>query len=219
MYDLEDALAAIPLFARVPARDVRASAPLWLQTTIVAGDVLWAEGAEADGVAVVVRGELVARVAGAEVGVVGPGELVGEATAFLGELRRGATLSARTETTCVCLSGVGLQQLREQRSGVYAALLSRALVTLSRRVRATDHRVGELASGEVEAPTRAETTAMARLWKALRPGGPKSACPLLSPLLRRRPTLEHVDEAVLRALVQAFRPAPIEEGGVFLQEG
>lgn len=219
MYELEDALVAIPLFARVPGRDVRASAPLWSQVTIAPGDALWSEGDPADGLAVVIRGELVVRVEGAEVGVVRAGELVGEATAFLGELRRGATLSARTDATYLWLPEEGLRLLRQHRSGVYAALLSRALSTLSRRVRATDRRVGELAEGEVVAPSRAETTTMARLWKALRPGPPKSACPPLAPLLRGRAAFDDLDEAALAVLVRAFRPVAIEEGGVLFLEG
>lgn len=219
MYDLADALVAVPLFARVAAREVRDSAELWTQRPLVFGDFLWEEGDDADGIAVLVRGELAVIVEGAEVGRVRAGELVGEDSGFLGEPKRTATLLASRASTVLRLPGAGLRLLRQTRSGVYAALLSRALITLVARVRATDRRVGELAEGALVAPTRAESSAMARLWRALRPGPPKSACPPLAPLLRGQFSLQEVEDGVIEGLTAAFRPVPIEEGGVLFLEG
>jgi CRP-like cAMP-binding protein len=216
---IADELATIPYFSRVPARDVRASAPLWEQVALGAGEILWHQNAPVDALAILLFGELVAELDGVAVGRVLPGELLGEASAFFAGTARSATLRARVASQVAALSVPSLHTLRWQRSAVYDALLDQALLTLVRRVAATNVRIAQAATGRVAAPARTEPSALVRLWKTLRPGGPSGPCPPIEPLLRRQPGLAEVDGETLAAIAQAFVAEPLQEGQIVFLEG
>jgi CRP-like cAMP-binding protein len=216
---ISDELSTLPFFRRVAAADVRASAPLWSEVALQPGEVLWHAGGNVDELGVAVIGELVAEVDGVEVGKVLPGELCGEASAFFAGNLRSATLRARTQAQVLTLGTSALRTLRWQRSPVYEALLEQAMLTLVRRIRATDVRIAQVARGSSSAPSRQEPSALVRFWKSLRPGGPSGACPPLEPLLRRQIGLKDVDATVLQAIGQGFVAEPVEEGQILFLEG
>ncbi|MES2644794.1 MAG: cyclic nucleotide-binding domain-containing protein [Myxococcota bacterium] len=219
MGTIADELAIIPFFRKVPPQQLRASAPLWEQHSLVPGEVLWDIGGEVDALAVLVLGELSAEVDGTVVGRVLPGELLGEASAFFASATRSATLRARTTSQVLTLSVASLHTMRWQGNSVYDALLEQGLVTLVRRIGATNVRIAQVATGGVAAPARTEPSAFVRFWKALRPGGPAGACPPIEPLLRRQPGLSDISGEVIGALAQGFVAEPVEEGRILFLEG
>lgn len=219
MGSIADELVTIPFLAKASAPALRASAPLWDEVSLEAGEVLWDEGAAVDELGVVVVGELVAEIGGVEVGRVGPGEICGEAAGFFEGTVRTATLRARGVAQVLTLSTAALRTLRWQRSRVYETLLEQALLAAVRRVKATDQRIARIAQGSLTAPSRQEPSVLVRLWRTLRPGGPTGPCPALEPLVRRLPGLRAIDGESLAALSQAFVAEPMEEGGVVFLEG
>ena len=60
---------------------------------------------------------------------------------------------------------------------------------------------------------------LARMWRKLRPGGPKVDCPSLMPLLRDLPHLQTAPAEVLEALTGLFHAQPVEEGEILCLEG
>ncbi len=218
MATIVEELQTLPFFRRVPFQDVRESVPLWTAVDLRAGEVLWKQGAAVDELGVIVFGELSAEVDGVEVGRVLPGEMCGEASAFFSGNVRSANLLARGKAQVLTLSTSSLRTLRWQRSPVYDALLDQALVTLVRRIRATDLRIAQVARGTSSAPTRAEPSALTKFWKALRPGGPSGECPPLPPLIRAQPGMKEADPAVILAIAQGFVAEPVQEGQVIFLE-
>jgi len=218
MASLPDELGMLPMFGRVPARDLRASGSLWGAVSLSPGEILWRQGEAVDQLAVVLFGELAAVVDGAEVGRVMPGEILGEASAFFAGTTRSADLVARRPTQVAVLPTPSLRTLRWQRSPVYDALLEQGLASLARRIRATDQKIACLALGGEKAPARVEPSALVRLWKALRPGGPTTEVPPLLPLLRRQPGLRDADPEMLLGIQAAFVAEPVEEGQVVFLE-
>ena len=219
MGSIADELASIPLLRRAGADALRASAPLWDAVALSPGEVLWDAGSAVEELGVVLLGELAAELDGVEVGRVLPGELLGEASAFFAGSTRSATLRARGDAQVVTLPVGSLHTLRWQRSSVYDALLEQALLSLVRRISATNTRLSKVATGGAAAPARTEPSALARLWRALRPGGPSGPCPPIEPLLRRQPGLADVDGETLAALSAAFVAEPVQEGEVVFLEG
>lgn len=219
MSRLEDDLVTIPLFRRVATADLRLTAPLWTTLKLKAGQPVWDQGSAVDEMAVVLSGELSALVNGTEVGRVMPGEMIGEVAAFLSGSTRSASLRARKDSTLLTLPVPGLRALRWQRSPVYEALLDQALLALARRIRTSNLQVARIAEGASPAPVREEPSVLARLWRTLRPGGPKEPCPPLNPLLAQQPVLRTAEPALLDVLAAAFVAVPMEEGGVLCLEG
>lgn len=219
MGTIADELATIPFLRRVAAHELRGSAPLWEQVALSPGEELWGDGEAVDSLAILLLGELSAELDGVVVGRVMPGEVLGEASAFFAGSTRSATLRARLASQVIELPVPSLHTLRWQKSGVYDALLDQALITLVRRVAATNQRIAQTATGGAAVPSRVEPSALVRLWKVLRPGGPSGPCPAIDPLLRKQPGLASVDGEVTAAIAQAFTAEPLQEGQVVFLEG
>lgn len=207
-----------PVLRRCPAPDLKASSGLWRLQTVDAGDILWVQGMPSQELGVVVQGELQVDVNGVEVGLVRSGELIGEVATFFGQ-ERSASLRAQTRVQVLTLSIDGLRTLRRKENPVYMALLDQALVSVVRRVRSTNVRIALAATGGQAAPARKDQGAFAKMWKKLRPGGPKDECPPILPLLKRQPGLSRMDDAALEKLGALWTPVPVEEGKVVVLEG
>ena len=212
-------IVALPLFRRSSPADLSPSLSAWTEQVLRPGELLFRQGDDADSLAVVLTGELSVEVGNVEVGRVVGGELIGEATAFLPAEVRSATVRARTPTRLALLSRAALGGLRARRSPVFFTLLEQATLTLARRVRATNLRIAAAAQGDVAAPTRTEPSALARLWKVFKAGGPSGPCPPIGPLLRQQPGLGEVSDELLAEIAAVFAPAPMEEGAVLFLEG
>src|SRR5687768_8941612 len=103
----------------------------WRERELAAGEVLWYESDPAGELALVKDGRLEVVIAGQCISEVGPGELVGEAAAFLVAEKRTAGVRASGPTRLLVLPQSGLAALRQQGSAgsdAYDALLDSALV-------------------------------------------------------------------------------------------
>lgn len=219
MASIIDELIFLPFFRRVASADLKATLPLWGQLSLQPGAMLWMERAAANELAIVTSGELVATVDGVQVGKVLPAEIVGEVSAFFSNQSRSATLVARKPTALLMLKVEGLRALRWQRNPIYELLVEQAMVSMVRRIRNTDVRIAQVAVGDLPAPVRTEPSVLVRLWKALLPGGPRTECPPLAPLLCRQPVLRDVEPEVVAALCDGFTAMPVEEGQIIFLEG
>lgn len=219
MASIAEELATIPFLGSVPPTALKAAAPLWEGLGLEPGEVLWDEGEGADGLAILAVGELRAEAGGAEVGRVLPGELLGEGAAFFPGAHRSATLRASRPSQVLVLPVGALRTLRWQTSPLYDALLEQSLRTLTRRISATNVKIAQTAVGDAAVPARTEPSALARLWRSIRPGGPSGPCPPLEPLLRRQPGLATADGEVVAAIAGGFVAEPLEEGQVLFLEG
>ena len=218
MADLATELALLPMFRRVPPHELATSARLWKAVVLAPGEELWGQGEAVDQLAVVLLGELGVVVDGVEVGRVLPGELLGEASAFFAGTTRSASLLARRDTQVAVLTTQSVRTLRWQRSALYDTLLDQGLKSLVRRIRTTDQKIACLALGGEKAPARVEASTLVRLWRALRPGGPRSEAPDVLPLLRRQPGLKDAEPGTLLEIAAAFVAEAVEEGQVLFLE-
>lgn len=219
MAAIVDELSFLPFFRRISAEDIKACAHLWEQVSLRAGQIFWVENAVVDELALVISGEFSASVAGIEVGKVLPPEIIGETSAFFNASRRSTTLTALRDTVVLTLSVKALRELRRKKNALYEVLLEQALVTLTRRVRATDQRIAKVAEGGQKAPIRTESSALVRFWKSLRPGGPRTQAPSLIPLLCQQPVLRDADPDTISILSEAFQLEAVEEGQILFLEG
>ena len=207
-----------PVLRSCPAAALTASARLWRMQSVDAGDILWVQGMPSQELAVVIQGEFGVDVNGVEVGEVRSGELIGEVATFFGQ-ERSASLRARTRVKILTLSIDGLRTLRREHSPVYLTLLDHALFSVARRVRSTNVRIAQAATGGEQAPSRKDPGAFARMWRKVNPGLPKAPCPPIAPLLKQQPGLSRVDDETLEKLGSLWTAQPVEEGHVVCLEG
>lgn len=210
-------LASIKAFSDLPAMDLVAGAPAWLQRDLKEEEALWMEDDPADGLAVLVSGELRVERQGGTVGRVHAGEIVGEASAFLRSHTRTVTLRATTPCHVLLLSAEGLQAMRGTGSAMYDTLLELAHRALVRRIRATNQRIALNVEGPDSA--REERSVLVRRWNSLRQGEPSTPCPRIEPLLRVQPGLGKVDEATIAAIAAGFTAEAFAAGTILFLEG
>jgi CRP-like cAMP-binding protein len=200
-------LAELPAFVGLSEETLRGSLRFWSLVTLPPDAPLFTRGEPSTGLAIVLSGRLRAVGDRAELGELGPGELVGEVTAFLDGARSSATVTAIEETTVLSLRGSGLLALRRQRSPLYDALLGQALTTLCARVRAVNDMV--LSQGVVADPDL-----------SLPPAEPAAAePPPLVELLRRLPGQAELPDRLLHELTTAFTAQAMRAGQRLVAEG
>jgi predicted acylesterase/phospholipase RssA/CRP-like cAMP-binding protein len=128
---LSAVLGRTPPFDRANAEALAAVAPHLRQLHYAAGDVVVAQGDEADSVYVVVDGTLSVRIAGPdgseiEVAALGPGAVVGEIAVVAGG-RRSATVAADTTSELLELSGQGITELLDAAPELAATISEEAI--------------------------------------------------------------------------------------------
>ncbi|MSQ02604.1 MAG: cyclic nucleotide-binding domain-containing protein [Myxococcales bacterium] len=207
-----------PVFAGVPRAALDATEPLWAITHLDAGGTFCQQGDPGDSLALLATGECSVTVSGVVVNRILPGEMLGEVSAFfVGDLRS-ATLIAEVPSSFYTLSNHRLSRLRAGESPVYAALLKRACQELGRRVLRANDRLSRLVEGSHARPVRKDPSALARLWRALKPGGPAHPCPPIHPLLRALPRLRSTDPGTVMHLSVAFQPVSFAQGEILFLE-
>ena len=219
MNDIYNTLINLPLLRNIRPEPIQATIGMWERRAVPAGQMLWSQRSSGDNLAILIAGELVAMVDDQEVGRVLPGELLGEAGAFLPGSRRITSLLAWTDIEVVVIGAENLQRLRERGHPVYDALLSEAISHLARRVRTIDQEIAKLSKGSMDAPERIEVSALIRLWRSLVPGGPEGPCPPIQPLLQKRATLRDAPFDLVRQISRAFIPVAFAQGAVVVLEG
>ncbi len=218
MPKLPPEFARSPVFAGVPRAALDATEPLWSITQVDAGGTFCRQGDPGDSIALLASGECAVSVNGVVVNRILPGELVGEVSAFFSSDLRSATLVADTPARFYLLSNDRLARLRAGESPVYAALLKKACEELGRRVLRANDRLSRLVEGSHERPVRKDPSALARLWRALKPGGPVRPCPPIHPFLRALPRLRSADPGTVMRLGVAFTPVSFAEGEILFLE-
>lgn len=206
-----------PLFAGVAPNLLADAAPLFQLRSVFGGGTLWFEGEPAEALAIVVDGALAARVGVREVGRIGPGELVGEASAFFGEPRV-ATVTVSAPTRLLVLDRAALGALRASHPQVYDPVLARALEAMARRVSNADRRISAASTEGVDAPMRIVPLALDRIFRAFS-GPEKETPPGIFTLLRRLPRLKDAPVDALTAVVAALTPRRVAEGDPVFLEG
>jgi CRP-like cAMP-binding protein len=206
-----------PVFAGVGPHLLAAAAPLFQLRSVLVGGTLWYEGEPAEALAIVVDGALAVRVGVREVGRIGPGELVGEASAFFGAPRV-ATVTVSAPTRVLVLPRAALEPLRESHPQVYDPLLQRALEAMARRVRDADRRIAAYSTAGVDAPMRIVPLALERVFRSfLAPE--RETPPGIYSVLRRLPRLKDAHVDALTAVVAALTPRRVKEGDPVFLEG
>ncbi|MCB9744909.1 MAG: L-tyrosine/L-tryptophan isonitrile synthase family protein [Alphaproteobacteria bacterium] len=187
----------------------------WPARRLERGEVLWHQGDEAEELAVLESGRLEVLVDGAKVNEIGPGELFGEASAFMSLAPRTATLRATQPSRARVCDKARIARMRRGDPERYDGLLEHALVSLARRVHASGERLTQLAEGVQERP------------EALR----RPDEPLKSPAalrlerhaarlaLRTLPPLAALTDAELDALAGCMRARTLEPGEAACEEG
>lgn len=124
-------LRGVPLFGLCTQKELKDIAGLGDDITVKAGEVLTKEGTPGRECFVVISGEAKATVAGRQIGVVGPGECVGE-MALLDTAPRTATVTATTDMEVFVLEPRSFGDLLTR----HPSVAKRLLVALARRLRA-----------------------------------------------------------------------------------
>jgi CRP-like cAMP-binding protein len=126
-----DVLGKVPLFASVPARQVRKIASLGSLARYEAKTAIVTAGDPGEAFYVILSGRAkIQRGRGRAVAEIGPGSYFGE-MALIDGARRSATIVAETETTCLMLSRKRFAKVLRGEPSVALALLG----TLAARVR------------------------------------------------------------------------------------
>ena len=127
-------LAKVELFRQFDRKSLDALSRVAEETRLKRGEVLCEQGRVANECWVVVEGEAEVEIGGDQlVGVIGPGESIGE-MGLLDHLPRSATVRARTEMLAYRISG------RDFEAVLGASPLARGLLELlSRRIRQLEH--------------------------------------------------------------------------------
>lgn len=192
------------------------AAALWTPVSLAPGETLWAQEEAALHVGILVSGRLAVRVGDVPVATIGPGELVGESSAFVrGEVRTAAVV-ADQPSELVVLGRAHLSTLRTAYPDLYDAMLDRALVELSERVVATDLRIQQLSRGDRDAPAAEGVIAsLWRQWTARTPGpGPDAAA-----VLRTLPIIGEASDEVIHQLAPTLLPRFVEKDTAIFLEG
>ena len=184
----------------------------WTSTHVEGAQPLWKRLDPAHSIAWVHSGRLEVLTSGMEVAQVGPGELVGEASAFLPGGLRSADLRALQPTTLWVLDRQKLMQMRSTDPDTYDLLLTAAVQTMARRIEDEDAEIVRRAPAEV-APTRQAPSLWERLSASLsRPPLPPRAA------LVALPGLEFANDA-LDALAALARPLQVAADRALCLEG
>ena len=206
-----DLLAASPVFRALRPALLAETEALWTYRELDAWETLWSAETPADELAVVISGRLEVYVGDRAMARLGPGELLGEASAFIRNQIRTASVRAVETTRVLALRQPQLRRLRSANPEVYDALLERALLVLARRIADKGARIARLA-GEGELSAGATAWERSALVPATRPISPLPALRLL-PVLMNAP-----DEALLRGAA-ALIAYHVEPGRALFLEG
>ncbi len=210
-------LSRLLCFRKASNQALQRIAPLWVDVHVDVGAPFWRVGDPAAELGIVMEGELAVDVGGETVARLRPGDLVGESGIYGGG-RRAASVYATARTRLILISSSDLARIRAGLVDVYSGVVEQALFQVVQRVRRTGELITARAPGDMQAPARKELAGLARMWRALVPGGPSSPCPPVAPLLRKVRGLAHAPPEAILALTTCFRPVPMSEGElIFLQ--
>lgn len=191
----------------VPRAALTASAPLWTVRSYAPDRLLWAAGQTPDGIGVLTSGEVTIELNGRVLITLYAGDVIGDASGFLGEGRSPVTVRCIKMARVLAVDREGLRRLRRDHPVVYDALLELALHGHARLLSSSQRCVSSApAAGKL--PPRP-----AQIGRA--PAG--QPFPLVE-ILRELPGLGHAGEPVLRAIAGCFKPQAVSDGETLFTE-
>ena len=122
----------------------------WDRRALAGGESLWKAGEPASSLAWLEAGALRVLVDGDQRGVIGEGELVGEASVFTVGERRSADLQATRPCVLWVLSRGRLLALRDEVPELYDGLLAAAIATMARRLAQNEHELSRRREGHAQ---------------------------------------------------------------------
>jgi CRP-like cAMP-binding protein len=196
---------------------LRPSESSWHLRTIEANRTHVRRGQRAHAVAIVLEGELSARIKQIEVDRLERGTFVGLAPAITRNGVHPYELGALRRTVVAELPGETLLALRSAGDPLYDALLGLELGSLARRMTQVGTRLASIRAGTFPLQTRRSASVLGRLWRSMRSRDP--AGPPLEPLLRALPGLRDASPAVIADLKAALHPCTFAAREVIALEG
>ena len=124
------ALARVPLFSGLSARDLRSIATVAEEREVHAGQVLTEQGGPGDEFFIVADGEVAIEISGREVRRLGPGDYLGEIALVFGG-KRSATATASKPSTLYVLGEADFAALMKRQPRIEDKILT----TVSERMR------------------------------------------------------------------------------------
>ncbi len=212
-------LAKLVSLRDVSPQDAQFIARAFDERIVRVGELLWHQGTAAPDLGLLIRGKLSVHVDGEEIGMILPGDVLGETSALWANAKRSASLKAVEPSMVALLPTLEMHRLAQAYPAFHERLLDRCLEAQSKRIRATDVRIAKLSKGVLPAPTASSDSSLARLWKVIRQAMTDGSRPALLPLLRDQPVLRDQGEQVLEAIAGAFEPYAFDKGESIAREG
>lgn len=134
-------LESLPLFADVPMADLDSMLDHFPWEEVPDGHVVMEEGEESGDLFLVLQGCFEVSLVGPpriELGLAGPGELIGEAALFRRSVRRSARVQATEPSEIFRIRSLSLAELAVTEHAVPAAVEAAVLRTLARRIRVSN---------------------------------------------------------------------------------
>ncbi len=209
-------------FVRLSDEDFASGLAAFAPTELPADETLLVEGEQDSSMLYVVGGRLRVTVGDppVELGTIGVGELVGEMAMLGRDEPRAATVTTLEPSRLLVLEPRGLRWLRAQGHPLVSLLERMALGALCARLRDTDQRIGQAATGG-GLPEPAAPGLLGRLVKALggQLGGPPRPEPRADDGLRATRAFGRLDDPTLQALANRVELVGARTGTRLLEEG
>ena len=183
----------------------------WTLREIAGGEYAWRQGEAATALAWVASGGLRLMVDGSERAVIGPGELLGEASVFARDERRTGDVQATQPTRLFVLERAAFEAHRRSTSEVYDSLLEEAASTLARRITETDAEGRQRHSGTSVSKQEGGVP--------LRPGRVEAGIPTAFQALLGLPTFVDVEPQCVEEIASVCIPLLLHPKDVLCREG
>ncbi|MCX4247120.1 cyclic nucleotide-binding domain-containing protein [Paraliomyxa miuraensis] len=195
-----------------PASELVAEGWEWCE--LKAGEVLWRQGDETNGLAWVVHGYAQIRVDGVERDRVGPGGLLGEASVFVPGQDRTADVVAAEPMLLWFLRRDMLVRLQALHPELYDALIEAAIVVLARRIGANERALRRHQRGDRPPPRREPASWWTRMARKLEGRHP----PPIEEAIDALPTFGRTNRLVTK-LSELAEPLYVRVGEALCIEG
>ena len=133
----ETFLTRVPIFSNCSAEEISTIASLAQEAVFEPAQIIVTQGSPGQAFYMITSGRVEILRDGGLLGVFGPGDFFGEMS-LLDSAPRSATIKALDEVSCLMLSSWDFKALLERHPSIAIKLLE----VLSRRLRATDERIG-----------------------------------------------------------------------------
>jgi PPM family protein phosphatase len=133
----DEFLGRVPIFSSCTAEEISAIAKVAQENHFQLGQIIVTQGTPGQAFYLITSGRVEILRDGVSLGAFGPGDFFGEMS-LLDSAPRSATIRAIEPTSCLMLSSWDFKALLERHPSIAVKLLE----VLSRRLRATDERIG-----------------------------------------------------------------------------